>query len=177
MALVTARVRVPAGAPPAGVSRTVVLACPPGMKVATFAEPEPQFPLSYGLYPDTIPGHSTRARIVFGRAILPRDYDATVGVVCKRPDASGSIAENPRVTGPASRPAASATRRRSCTASRGGCSSRRSIRDQPLSIVRRDWSGAWALVISDMRSKGWIKQERAVRLRRAGLARAPGACR
>ena len=156
-ALVTARVRVPAGAPPAGVSRTVVLACPPGMKVASFAEPEPQFPLSYGFYPDTIPGHSTRARIVFGRAILPRDYDATVGVVCKRPDANGSIAENPRVTQPGEQPG------RVCDASAilyrkpGRMFVATVFRDQPLSIVRRDASGAWALVISDVRSKGWIK--------------------
>ena len=156
-ALVTARVRVPAGAPPAGVSRTVVLACPPGMKVATFAEPEPQFPLSYGLYPDTIPGHSTRARIVFGRAILPRDYDATVGVVCKRPDARGSIADNPRVTQPGERAG------RVCDSSAilyrkpGRMFVATVFRDQPLSIVRRDASGAWALVIADTRSKGWVK--------------------
>jgi RNA polymerase sigma factor (sigma-70 family) len=156
-ALVSARVRVPAGAPPAGSSRSVTLACPPGMKVAGFADPEQRFPMTYGLRDDTIFGHSTRGRIVFGSAILPRDYDVTVGLLCRKPDANGSIAVNPRL------PQAGERAGRVCDSSAyvyraPGSGFRGSVfKGQPLSIVRRDRSGEWALVISDMRLKGWLK--------------------
>jgi hypothetical protein len=53
-------------------------------------------PMSYGLSEDTILHFSARARIGFGRTILPRSYDVTVGVLCRRPGASGSLADNPR---------------------------------------------------------------------------------
>jgi RNA polymerase sigma factor (sigma-70 family) len=156
-AVVTARVRVPAGAPPAGESRSVTLGCPEGMKVASFADREQRFPLSYGFRQDTIPGHSTKARIVFRRAILPRDYDATVGIVCRRPDANGSIASNPRT------PQGKEQAGRVCDSEAylyrkpGRLFTGTVYRDQPVSIVRRDASGAWALVISDTRNRGWIK--------------------
>ena len=38
-----------------------------------------------------------RGRISFGRAVLPRAYEATVGLLCRRPDANGSIVDNPRL--------------------------------------------------------------------------------
>jgi len=100
VALVTARVRLPAGAPPAGESRSVTLACPAGRKVAGFQSPEQRFPMTYGFQPDTVIGSSTRARIVFGRAVLPRDYDVTVGAFCAKPDADGSLVADPRETQP-----------------------------------------------------------------------------
>ena len=156
-ALVSARVRVPAGAPPAQTTRSVTLACPAGMKVAGFADPEQRFPMSYGLRKDTIFGYSTRGRIVFGSAILPRDYDVTVGLLCRKPDANGSIAVNPRL------PQAGEHAGRVCDSSAdvyrapGRAFIGTVYKGQPLSIVRRDRSGEWALVISDMRTKGWMK--------------------
>ena len=156
-ALVSARVRVPAGAPPAGSSRSVTLACPPGMKVAGFADPEQRFPMTYGLRDDTIFGYSTRGRIVFGRAILPRDYDVTVGLLCRKPDANGSIAVNPRL------PQAGERAGRVCDSSAyvyrapGRTFIGSVYKGQPVSIVRRDRSGEWALIISDMRMRGWMR--------------------
>ncbi|HEV2777251.1 MAG TPA: sigma-70 family RNA polymerase sigma factor [Solirubrobacteraceae bacterium] len=156
-ALVTARVRVPAGAPQDGERRSVTLACPAAMKVAGLQAPEQRFPLGYGLSKDTIIRNSTRARIDFGRAILPRDYDVTVGVLCRRADAAGSIADSPRRT------QAGEQTGRVCDTSAylyrepGRTFLGTVFKGQPLSILRRSGSGQWALVISDTRNKGWMK--------------------
>jgi len=156
-ALVTARVRVPAGAPQDGERRSVTLACPPVMKVAGLQAPEQRFPLSYGLSKGTIIRNSTRARIDFGRAILPRDYDVTVGVLCRRADAAGSITDNPRLT------RAGETKGRVCDSSAylyrepGKLFEGTVFKGQPVSILRRSPSGEWARVITDTREKGWMK--------------------
>ncbi|CAA9475024.1 MAG: hypothetical protein AVDCRST_MAG67-480 [uncultured Solirubrobacteraceae bacterium] len=156
-AVVTARVRVPAGAVAAGERRSVTMGRPSGMKVAGLQAPEQRLPMSYGLSKGTVIGYSTRARVDFGRAILPRDYGVTVGVLCRRPDASGSIAQNPRTTQPGEQAG------RVCDASAylyrspGRMFAGTVFKGQPLSVLRRDDSGEWARVISDTRSKGWIK--------------------
>jgi RNA polymerase sigma factor (sigma-70 family) len=156
-AVVSARVRVPAGAPPAGASRSVTLACPSGMKVAGFADKEQRFPLTYGLRDDTIFGYSTRGRIVFGRAVLPRDYDVTVGLLCRKPDANGSIAENPRLPQPGEQAGRVCDNSAYLYREPGRMFTATVFKSQPVSILRRDPSGEWALVISDMRNRGWIK--------------------
>jgi RNA polymerase sigma factor (sigma-70 family) len=155
-ALVTARVRVPAGAPENGERRSVTLACPAGMKVAGMQAPEQDFPMSYGLSKGTILHYSTRAGIDFGGAILPRSYDVTVGVLCRRPGARGSIADNPRL------PRAGETAGRVCAradylyVSPGHLVAGTVFRGQPLSITRRSASGRWVRVITDTRSRGWL---------------------
>lgn len=156
-AVVTARVRVPAGAPQDGERRSVTLACPDAMKVAGLQAPEQRFPLSYGLSKGTIIGNSTRARIDFGRAILPRDYDVTVGVLCRRADATGSITDDPRPT------QAGETRGRVCDTSAylyrepGKTFLGTAFKGQPVSILRHSDSGEWARVITDTRNEGWMK--------------------
>lgn len=156
-AVVTARVRVGAAAPAAGERRSVTLACPPAMKVAGLQAPEQRLPLSYGLSKGTIIGSSTRARIDFGRAALARDHDVTVGVLCRRPGAGGSIAADPRPTQPGEQAA------RVCAASAylyrepGRLFVGTVFRGQPVSIQRRDRSRRWARVISDTRTAGWVK--------------------
>jgi hypothetical protein len=65
-AVVTARVRLPAGARKPGDRRSLTLSCPPGMKVAGFQA-------------------------------LERPHEATVVLLCRRPDAIGSIVANPRL--------------------------------------------------------------------------------
>ena len=41
--------------------------------------------------PDTVPGVSTRATLAFERRALSRRADVRVAVLCKRPDAAGSL--------------------------------------------------------------------------------------
>lgn len=156
-AVVTARVRVPAGAPPAGDRRSVTMSCPAGMKVAGLQAPEQRLPLGYGLSKGTVIGYSRRARVDFGRADLPRDHDVTVGVLCRRPDANGSIADNPRTTRPGEQAG------RVCDASAylyrepGKTFVGTVFKGQPVSVLRRDDSGQWARVVSDTRNRGWMK--------------------
>ena len=158
-ALVTARVRVPAGAVAGGERRSVTMGCPAGMKVAGLQAPEQRIPLSYGLSKGTVIGFSSRARVDFGRAVLSRDHDVTVGVLCRRPDANGSIAGDPRTTRPGEQAG------RVCAASAylyrvpGKTFVGTVFKGQPVSIVRRDRTGRWVRVISDMRNAGWVKAD------------------
>jgi RNA polymerase sigma factor (sigma-70 family) len=156
-ALVTARVRVPAGAPPNGERRSVTLACPAGMKVAGMQAPEQDFPMSYGLAKDTILHYSTRARIDFGRTLLPRSYDVTVGVLCRRPGVRGSLADNPRLPRRGEQAGRVCARTDYLYRSPGRVVVGTVFRDQPVSIKRRSASGRWAQVISDTRNEGWLK--------------------
>jgi hypothetical protein len=155
--LVTARVRVPAGAPSDGERRSVTLACPAGMKVAGLQDPERRGPLSTQLSKGTIIGFSTRARIDFGRTILPRSYDVTVGVLCRRPDANGSIVHNPRLPHPGEQPGRVCVSTEYLYHSPGRLFVGTVFRGQPLSITRRSASGRWARIITDARSEGWLK--------------------
>jgi hypothetical protein len=156
-AVVTARVRLPAGAPKPGERRSVTLSCPPGMKVAGFQNPEQRFPLSYGLTTDTIFGYSTRGRISFGRAILPRAYEATVGLLCRRPDAHGSIVDNPRLPQPGEQPGRLCATREHLYHAPGKVFVGTVDRGQPLSIQRRSASGKWVRVVTDARNAGWLR--------------------
>jgi hypothetical protein len=95
----------------------------------------------------------------YARSLLrrSRDHDVTVGVLCRRPDANGSIADNPRTTKPGDRAG------RVCGASAylyrapGRTFVGTVFKGQPVSLLRRDDSGAWARVVSDAHDKGWIK--------------------
>jgi hypothetical protein len=156
-AVVTARVRVSAGAPAPGDRRSVTLAGARGMRVAGLQAPEQRFPLSYGLSKGTIIGASTRARIDFGRAVLPRDEVATVGVLCRRPDASGSLSSAPRKPRPGERAAKVCAASAYLYRSPGRLFVGTVFRDQPVAVQRRSRSGKWALVVSDIHIKGWVR--------------------
>jgi hypothetical protein len=156
-AVVTARVRLAAGAPKADERRSVTLACPQGMKVAGFQSPEQRLPLSYGLSKDTIFGYSSRGRIHFGRAILPRSYEVTVGLLCRRPDASGSIVDNPRLPRRGERPGRLCADREYLYHSPGKTFVGTVDKGQPLSIQRRSASGRWVHVVTDAHNAGWLR--------------------
>jgi hypothetical protein len=156
-AVVTARVRVPAGAVPAGERRSVTLTCPTGMKVAGLQSPEQRFPLGYGLSKGSIIGYSNRARIDFGRTILSRPHDATVGLLCRRPDANGSIVDNPRLPQRGETPGRLCATKEYLYRSPGKIFVGTVDKGQPLSIQRRSTSGRWARVITDARNAGWLR--------------------
>jgi RNA polymerase sigma factor (sigma-70 family) len=156
-AVVTARVRVPAGAPANGERRSVTLACPAGMRVSGMQAPEQEFPLAYGLSKGTVLHFSRRARIDFGRAILPRSYDVTVGVLCRRPGASGSLADNPRLARKGEQAGRVCATTDYLYLKPGRLVVGTVFRDQPVAIQRRSASGRWVRVISDIRSTGWLR--------------------
>jgi RNA polymerase sigma factor (sigma-70 family) len=156
-AVVTARVRVPAGAPVGGERRSVSLACPPGMKVAGLQVPEQDFPATYGLSPDSVNRVSTKARIDFGAAILPHDYDVTVGLLCRVPDANGSIVANPRLPQRGERPGRVCARSAYLYHAPRRLFVGTAFRNQPVSIQRASASGRWTRVVTDSRNAGWLK--------------------
>ena len=81
----------------------------------------------------------------------------TVGLLCRRPDARGSIASDARRTQPGEQAA------RVCAATAylyrepGRLFTGTMFKGQPLSIARRSRSGAWARVITDTRNRGWVE--------------------
>ena len=66
------------------------LGCPAGLAVADLLSPRGAR-VDAGYTPDTIIGLSRSARIRLRSAPLSRDSAATVAILCKRPDAAGSL--------------------------------------------------------------------------------------
>jgi RNA polymerase sigma factor (sigma-70 family) len=66
------------------------IGCPAGLAVADLLSPRGAR-VDTGYSPDTIIGLSRSARIRLRSAPLPRDSAATVAILCKRPDAGGSL--------------------------------------------------------------------------------------
>ena len=136
----------------------MTLACPAGMRVAGMQAPEQRLPLSYGLSKRTISGYSTRGRIDFWRATLPRSYDVTVGLLCRRPDANGSIVEHPRLARAGEQPGRVCAGKAVLYRSPGMTFVGTAFKGQPLAIQRRSASGRWVLVVTDLRTRGWLKE-------------------
>ncbi|HUR85603.1 MAG TPA: sigma-70 family RNA polymerase sigma factor [Solirubrobacteraceae bacterium] len=141
----------------AGERRSVTVTCPSAMKVAGMQAPEQTLPLSYGLSKGTIIGFSRKARIDFGRARLDRSYDVTVGVLCRRPDANGSIASNPRLPQRGEQPGRICLDSEILYRAPGKLFVGTVFRSQPVSIQRRSASGNWVRVVPDVGSGGWVK--------------------
>ena len=151
IAIVTALVQIPAGPAKAGSLPTVTLPCPDTMRFAGYVEPERRLPLDWRNTRETIPGYSTKARIDLSQRDPSRAVKGTIGIICKRADANGSIADNPRKLRPgerlahvcATRPQVSLYRapgRGHQTALNGG---------EPVAIQRRSASGRWTFVAHD----------------------------
>ncbi|HEV2059024.1 MAG TPA: hypothetical protein VGR11_06685 [Solirubrobacteraceae bacterium] len=86
-----------------------------------------------------------------------RAYDATVGVLCRRPDASGSIVSDPRVPRRGEQPGRVCARSEYLYRSPGRLFVGTVYRNQPLSIQRRSASGAWVRVVTDIGTEGWLR--------------------
>lgn len=157
-----ARVRLPAGPRTPLPRPTLTIPCPAGMRLAGMQMPELRVPrLALVLSKESIPGHSTSARIEIVHTGLKRSYDVTVGISCRRPDATGSIAQDPRKLAPGERLG------HVCTDGTGvnirdapnGRPLGFATRSAPVAIQRRDASGRWTRVALDTRLEveGWIR--------------------
>jgi RNA polymerase sigma factor (sigma-70 family) len=155
-AVVTARVHIAKG--PADESRTVTLSCPAGMRVAGFASPQQKVPLSYGLDSRTPTFGAPTAKIVFSRQALARDTEATVGVVCRTPTSTGSLAANPRPTRRGEQAATVCALRAYLYQSPGRVFVGSVHRNQPVSIQRTSRSGRWVYVAPDVGTSGWMQK-------------------
>jgi len=156
-AVVVARVRIGAGTPE--TRRSITLACPAGMKVAGLQSPEQDFPLGYGLARPADIGTATRSRITFGRTVLARTYEASVGLLCKVPRADGGLTDLKRPL------KAGETKGRICAEGRStyvhhspGRVYVGTVYDgEPVAVGRRSASGRWTFISPDVAQAGWVK--------------------
>lgn len=112
--------------------------------------------VGHGYSPTTIVGASTTARIVFEDRRLAAPQQITVGTLCKRPDAAGSLLAVPAF--------AAAKRVQRICADRAYLyeTPNRFIvgtvfRGQPVVVKVHDRSGHWARVVTDAGVRGWLR--------------------
>lgn len=153
--VVLATVEIAAGAH-TGPPRTVTLTCPAGMRAVGPAQPDRTLPIGVAYTPD-ISSQPRRVVARFGDETLRAPLRTRVGVVCRRPDAAGSYAASPRTARPGERAA------RACATTyvylKPGAVVNGTIRrGQPISVGRTSASGAWARVVADTGTTGWIRR-------------------
>jgi RNA polymerase sigma factor (sigma-70 family) len=134
---------------------SIALPCPGGTRVAGLS-PDHGVRVSYGYSRGTLVGSSTTARIVFAAKRLSAPAAITVGTLCKRPDATGSLLAVPAF-------AASKHVRRVCSA-RAYLFETPSqfvvgtvFRGQPVVLKRQDRTKRWARVTTDAGITGWLR--------------------
>lgn len=152
--VVLATVEIAAGEH-SGPDRTVTLTCPTAMRAVGPARPDRTLPIGLTYLPD-LSDLPHRVVVRFGNEALHEPLRTRVGVVCRRADATGSYAADPRRTQPGERPA------RVCSTTyvyvRPGAIVNGTVRTgQPISVLRTSASGAWARIVADVGTSGWMK--------------------
>ena len=166
-AIVTALVNIPAGPAKPGTAPTATIACPDQMRYAGMVEPQRRAPLDWQPTRTTIPGYSAKARFDLTQRDKSRAVKGTIGIICKRPYANGSIRED-RELRPGERLAHvcpddlqvnlfRSPGRGHLTALFGG---------EPVATRRRSASGRWTFVAHDSNPidpiaarPGWIRTD------------------
>jgi RNA polymerase sigma factor (sigma-70 family) len=149
VALVTRQVRLPRTGPVAAVSMT----CPAGTRVAGLV-PESHDARSHGFASSTIVGTSSSARVVFARQGPGAGETVTVAIVCRHPDATGSVRAAPVA------PAGTATvhpcrRRAALSDAPGGAVLGTVTSHQPLAVLGA--RPGWLRVRTDAGRAGWVR--------------------
>ncbi|WP_026909525.1 sigma-70 family RNA polymerase sigma factor [Patulibacter minatonensis] len=156
---VTARVRLPAGRPPPGQPRAVVLHCPRGTRAAGFINPPN--PRSFTLMVREDPRRDLGGpdvRLRFENTPLRRPQTARVGVLCRRPDHQGSLELHPRRTRHGETAMITTAGRHYLHSTPGGVFSGTLMSNQPVSMIRTSKSRLWAYVVSDADHRGWVRR-------------------
>jgi hypothetical protein len=151
---VLAKVEIAAGEH-TGPDRTVALTCPTAMRAVGPAQPDRTLPIGLRYVPD-LSEQPHRVVVHFGNQALREPLRTSVGIVCRRADATGSYAANPRRTLPGERAS------RVCATTyvyvRPGAIVNGTVRTgQPISVQRTSASGAWARIVADVGTSGWMK--------------------
>ena len=158
--VVSARVGVPAGFPAAGQKRSVTLSCPTGMKLAGFAQPAqyvpPKATTGIGIR-DSIFGYSPSGKIQVDAGPEPVAFDLTTGILCRTPDANGSIAEHPRKLHRGERRGRICVDAEKLSRTPGLGFMTYVYRGEPMAIQRRNKSGRWTRVATDFGQTGWVR--------------------
>jgi hypothetical protein len=160
LVVVSARVHVPAGMPAAGQTRSVTLSCPTTMKFAGAAMPPPVVPMKavtgIGIR-DTIFGYSTSSRMQFDPGAEPVAFDFSYGMLCRTPDANGSVAEHPRRLHRGERLGHICVDAEKLSRTPGYGFMTYVHRGEPVAIQRRSASGRWTRIASDFGQTGWVR--------------------
>jgi hypothetical protein len=138
----------------------VTIPCPPGLKVADLLETR-GVSLSTEYASGTIVGTSDRARVRFVGPALARDTDASVSILCKVPDETGSVvAQRPGTARAAgSNEIARVTVPHAYLHESPDGPIRGSVRlGQPLTLIGTPRDG-FQRVLTDQRVRGWVPVE------------------
>jgi RNA polymerase sigma factor (sigma-70 family) len=142
----------------AGTSHpSVTLPCPAGTRVAGLAPVAGGPRVGYGYSPGTLLGSSTSATIVFERHRLRAPAALTVGTLCKRPDALGSLLAAPAFVA-AKRVHRVCADRAYLYETPGEFVVGTVFRDQPLVVKTHDRSRKWLRVVTDAGVRGWVRR-------------------
>jgi RNA polymerase sigma factor (sigma-70 family) len=143
-------------APGAAHHPSVTLPCPAGTRVAGLTPNAGTARVGYGYAPSTLIGTSTSARIVFEARRIAAPAAVTVGTLCKRPDASGSLLAAPAF--------AAAKRVHRICAARAYLFETPArfvvgtvFRGQPVVVKVHDRSRRWMRVVTDAGIRGWVR--------------------
>jgi RNA polymerase sigma factor (sigma-70 family) len=157
-AIVTALVDIPALKAAPRAERTVTLACPKPMVYLGLVEPMRRAPLDWQPTRDTISGRLTTTRLDLRQRDPARAAKGTIGIICRRPAANGSLYPNPRKLRPGERPAHVCPGRWSVPifTSPHGLRVNELSPGEPVAIQRRNATGRWTLVGHDS-MPGWVR--------------------
>ena len=152
-ALVRKTVKLAAGA---GQHAPVTLNCPPQTRVAGLT-PHRGTDIGHGYAPATIVGSSSTARIVFEPKRLAAASTVTVGTVCKRPNAVGSVLAAPVFFAAGTRVNRICARRSYLFESPDGLVVGTVFRGQPVTRLRRTANRRWWRIRTDAGVRGWVR--------------------
>ncbi|MDO9407000.1 RNA polymerase sigma factor [Patulibacter sp.] len=161
--VVTARVRIPSGVPAPGTVRSVALRCPAGMRTAQWLQLPVEHAPSRELQ-DLSSGGSGGSDLG-GRAVvlrfpstrLPHPVSFSEGVLCRRPDRSGSLVRDPRPTRRGETPMVTTAGSHMVHVRPGGVMTGTLMGHEPVSVLRITPGGTWSRVASDNREiRGWV---------------------
>jgi RNA polymerase sigma factor (sigma-70 family) len=142
----------------AGTARhpAVTLQCPAATRVAGLT-PHRGTDIGHGYAPQTIVGSSTVARVVFEPRRLATASSVTVGTVCKRPNAVGSVLAAPVFFAATSRMNRICARRAYLFETPSGLVVGTVFRGQPVTRLRQTANRRWWRIRTDAGVRGWVR--------------------
>ena len=142
---------LPAGSAPLGGVR---ITCPAPMRVADLLPVVGSVPLRTAYARGTVVGASRSARVLLRAPARPAQVGVTIGILCRRPAAGGSIRAADQRSSAA--PTAQVAVREALLRVHAGGAATGSVRlGQPVRVLRR--SGDWSHVSTDAGRSGWVR--------------------
>lgn len=155
-AITYAKVEIPAGAPRDPRTRTLRLTCPGSMRAVGLAVPERELGLHYDFTPP-LNGRSRYLLVRFADDILAAPLRTRLGIVCKQPDALGSVIANPRRARAGEEAGRICVERENVLRSPGRLYQGSVDFGDLVVVLRRSASGRWTQILTEFRLRGWVR--------------------